>query len=51
MEVQNKRKQKNKVLKDVQKYMRPAVEEQKDPIRKELPSESLDKETLEYIFV
>ena len=49
--VQNKRKRENKSIKDVVKRMGPAVEERRDAIWKELLSESLDKETLEYLFV
>ena len=49
--VQNKRKRENESIKDVVKRMGPAVEERRDAIRKKLLSESLDKETLEYLFV
>ena len=48
--VQNKRKQGNESIKNVVKRMGPAVEERRNAIRKKLLSESLDKETLEYLF-
>ncbi len=49
--VQNKRKRENERIKDVVKRMGPAVEERRNAFRKKLLSESLDKETLEYLFV
>lgn len=47
----NKRKRKNESIKDVIKRIGLAIEEERDAIRKHLLSESLEKETLEYLFV
>lgn len=49
--VQNNRKWENQSIKDVMKRMGLAVEERKDPIRKELLNGNLDQKTLKYLYI